>query len=111
MSTFYKFQMDPIELLHLYQEGWVRSLDHLEPIHPYCIVHIHRICIAGTACFLIRIREEPTDIHNDADTYFSANDMFSTHSEFAINQLMIAYLVYDGMERVLVIRCQVPPRV
>ena len=80
------FQVDPIELLRLHQEGRVRPLDHLEHIRPYHIVHIDRICIVEMAWFLIHIREDPTDIRSDAYICFPADDMFTTNSEIAINQ-------------------------
>ena len=55
------------------------------------------------AWLLIHIREDPTDTRNDAYINFPADVMFTTNSEFAINQqLMIAYLAHER-ERVLFI--------
>ena len=83
--------------------GRVRSLDHLEPIGPYRIIRIDRICFVEMTWFLIHIREDCTSIRSHAYIYFHADDMFTTNSEFAINQQhMFAYLVYE-LEGVLFI--------
>jgi hypothetical protein len=44
------------------------------------------------AWFLIHIREDPFDILSELYVYFPADDMFTTNSEFAINQLIIAHV-------------------
>jgi len=88
--------MAPLHLIQLRHRGRVGPLRNLEPCCLYRIVHIHGICIAEMAWFLMHIREDPSDILSDVYLYFPADDMFTTNSEFAINQLTIAHLLYDG---------------
>ena len=99
MSTFNEFQMDSKKQLHLYLEGRVRPLDHLEHFRPYLIVYIRRNCVAGTACFFMHIREDPADIRRDAYTYFPANDMFITHTRSFRLTLIRRYLNYSSCSR------------
>ena len=93
--------MDHLHLVQLHQEGRVGNLRILEPCGLYRIVNIHRICIAGMAWFVIHIQEDPSDNLSNVYVYFTAYDMFTMDSEFAINQLIIAHLLYDG-ERVAI---------
>jgi hypothetical protein len=55
------------------------------------------------AWFLIRIREDPSDILSDVYVYFQPDDLFTASLDFAIGQqLIIAHLRYE-VERVLII--------
>ena len=58
---------------------------------------------------MIHIREDTFVNNSDVYVYFPTDDMFTTNSEFAVNQrYIIAHLFYDG-ERVLIIglRCRI----
>jgi len=89
--------MDPLHLIQLHHEGSVGAFRKMEPNRLYLIINVHRICIVETTWFLIRVREDQSDILSDVYEYFPADGMFTTTSEFAVNQRhTIAHLFYKG---------------
>ena len=87
----------------MYHEGRVGTWRNMEPYLLYLNIQIHTICIAESTWFLIHIREDQSVIDSDVYVYFPSDDMFTTNTEFAVNQRhMIVHLLYGG-NRVLII--------